>query len=56
VWTDCDSEWLIGINGGFCVEKEILVFMAAWVSTDWVHENLNRYVSLYPQLAIVTEL
>jgi hypothetical protein len=23
VWTDCDSEWLIGINGGFCVEKEL---------------------------------
>jgi hypothetical protein len=22
-WTDCDSEWLIGINVGFCVEREL---------------------------------
>jgi hypothetical protein len=31
---DCDTEWLIGINGGFCVEKELEVFRAALVWTD----------------------
>jgi hypothetical protein len=22
LWTDCDSEWLIGMNDGFCLENE----------------------------------
>jgi hypothetical protein len=34
VWTDCDSARLIGINGGFCVGKELKGFRAALVWTD----------------------
>jgi hypothetical protein len=34
VRTDSDIEWLIGINGGFCVEKELYEFMPALV---WTH-------------------
>jgi hypothetical protein len=30
VWTVCYSEWLIGINGGFCVENDLLGFRAAF--------------------------
>jgi hypothetical protein len=34
VWTDCVSEWLNCINGGFCVEKELRGFGSALLWTD----------------------
>jgi len=53
---DCDTEWLIGINvatGGVLCRKGIIrIYGFFSVNIDWVHKNVNQYVSLYLKLAI----
>jgi len=57
---NCDTEWLMCVNvvtGGVLCRKGILRTLGSFaVDTDWVHKNVNQYVSLYLKLAINTEL
>jgi hypothetical protein len=44
-WTYCDSEWIIGIDGGFYVEKKSFCFRVACIWTDCDSEwliGINR--------------
>ena len=58
---DCDTEWLICVNvvtgGVLC--RNVILRIHGYLAVDiyWVHKNINQYVSLYLQLAIMnTEL
>jgi hypothetical protein len=57
---DCDTEWIICINvatgGVLCRKINVRICGCFAVDMDWVHKNVNQYVSLYLKLAIDTEL